>query len=109
MAADFSGEESAIAFSPHYLLDGLTAALVAAAGNSSAAAQGAQSVPDGEDAPDPVKGKRDGAAPKEEGCIRLEFTSPTKPALITASPPPGEESAPDYRYLVVPLRALTDA
>ena len=78
---------------------------------------------DGDDAADPVKGKRDGAAPKtqgpqgpqgpqgrkEEGCIRLEFTSPTKPALITASPRPGEESVPDYRYLVVPLRALTDA
>jgi hypothetical protein len=31
VAADFSGEESAIAFSPQYLLDGLAAALTAAA------------------------------------------------------------------------------
>jgi DNA polymerase-3 subunit beta len=103
VAADFTGEESAIAFSPHYLLDGLTAALVAAAGTSAAA------VPEADDTSDQAKGKRDGAAPKEEGCVRLEFTSPTKPALITASPRPGEESVPDYRYLVVPLRALADA
>ena len=33
VAADFSGEESAIAFSPQYLLDGLAAALTAAAGH----------------------------------------------------------------------------
>jgi DNA polymerase III beta subunit len=103
VAADFTGEESAIAFSPHYLLDGLTAALVAAAGTSAAA------VPEADDTSDQAKGKRDGAAPKDEGCVRLEFTSPTKPALITASPRPGEESVPDYRYLVVPLRALADA
>jgi DNA polymerase III subunit beta len=37
VAADFSGEETAIAFSPHYLMDGLGAALIAAAGGSSAA------------------------------------------------------------------------
>jgi DNA polymerase sliding clamp subunit (PCNA homolog) len=32
VAADFAGEETAIAFSPHYLMDGLGAALIAAAG-----------------------------------------------------------------------------
>ena len=93
VAAEFSGDESAIAFSPQYLLDGLAAALTAAA----------VTPPDAKDAKDP---DRDGSSPPEEGRIRLQFTSPTKPALITGSPKPGDESAPDYRYLVVPLRAL---
>ena len=101
VAADFSGEETAIAFSPHYLMDGLGAALIAATGASPAVdkphgsekaqnSEGAESVPD-------------------EARIRLQFTSPTKPALITGSTGPGDESAPDYRYLVVPLRALASA
>src|SRR5580700_11001642 len=93
VAAEFSGDESAIAFSPQYLLDGLAAALTAAA----------VTPPDARDARD---ADRDGNSPPEEGSIRLQFTSPTKPALITGSPKPGDESAPDYRYLVVPLRAL---
>ncbi len=50
-----------------------------------------------------------GASPAQEGRIRLQFTGPTKPALITGSAKAGDESAPDYRYLVVPLRALADA
>ena len=37
VAADFAGEETAIAFSPHYLMDGLGAALIAATGASGAA------------------------------------------------------------------------
>ena len=37
VAADFAGEETAIAFSPHYLMDGLGAALIAATGASPAA------------------------------------------------------------------------
>jgi DNA polymerase-3 subunit beta len=92
VAADFSGEESAIAFSPQYLLDGLAAALTAAAGPPASAQE-----------------TQDASA---EGRIRLQFTSPTKPALITGSPgvtgagEVGGEPAPDYRYLVVPLRAL---
>jgi len=45
----------------------------------------------------------------KEGRIRLQFTGPTKPALITGSPRADDEPAPDYRYLVVPLRALTSA
>jgi DNA polymerase-3 subunit beta len=90
VTADFSGEQTAIAFSPHYLMDGLTAALTAATGAS----------------PGPEKPDREAAAPAEEARIRLQFTSPTKPALITGSAKPGDESAPDFRYLVVPLRAL---
>jgi DNA polymerase-3 subunit beta len=79
--ADFAGEQTAIAFSPHYLLDGLGAALSAS-----------------------LDGDETG-----EARIRLQFTSPTRPALITglrAGAKPEEEAAPDYRYLVVPLRAL---
>ncbi|HTX26838.1 MAG TPA: hypothetical protein VME19_07475, partial [Streptosporangiaceae bacterium] len=57
----------------------------------------------------PGKAGRDAASPAQDGRIRLQFTSPTKPALITGSPKAGDESAPDYRYLVVPLRALADA
>ena len=96
VAADFSGEETAIAFSPHYLLDGLGAALIAATGASPATdkPQNTEKAQNSED-----KGP-------DEARIRLQFTSPTKPALITGSAGPGDESAPDYRYLVVPLRAL---
>ena len=45
----------------------------------------------------------------DEARIRLQFTSPTKPALITGSTGNGDEPTPDYRYLVVPLRALAGA
>jgi DNA polymerase III subunit beta len=105
VAADFSGEESAIAFSPQYLLDGLAGALTAAASP-------APSAPGAEDAHDPDQSERDGNPPSSapaEGRIRLQFTSPTKPALITGRPRTDDDSAPDYRYLVVPLRALASA
>jgi DNA polymerase-3 subunit beta len=89
--ADFAGEQTVIAFSPHYLLDGLSAALTAATG--------------------PTPEKESGTDGSGEARIRLQFTSPTRPALITglrasAGTP---EPAPDYRYLVVPLRALVTA
>jgi DNA polymerase III subunit beta len=99
VAADFSGDESVIAFSPHYLLDGLSAALTAANGIP-VPSQTSQSS---------EKAERDGPSPSDEGRIRLRFTSPTKPALITGSVKAGDESAPDFRYLVVPLRALASA
>jgi hypothetical protein len=106
--ADFSGEESAIAFSPQYLVDGLAAALAAAAGAPPSAPE-ASGTARGPDAHGPAKSERDGTATPAEGRIRLQFTSPTKPALITGSPQAGDESAPDYRYLVVPLRSLASA
>jgi DNA polymerase-3 subunit beta len=99
--ADFTGDEPEIAFSPHYLLDGIVAA-------------------SGTDA-DLPSGTR----------IRLEFTSPSKPAVITRAPaPPTDESEADdsktgesatgesktnepetdgttaFRYLVVPQRVV---
>jgi len=93
VAAEFSGAESAIAFSPQYLLDGLAGALTAAAVTPPAPREAKDA-------------EREASSPPDEGRIRLQFTSPTKPALITGSPKSGDESAPDYRYLVVPLRAL---
>ena len=100
VAADFSGQETAIAFSPQYLLDGLAGALTAAAGPPSA-------VTSAQDAHGPGQSQRDGAP--AEGRIRLQFTSPTKPALITGRPKADDESVPEYRYLVVPLRSLASA
>jgi DNA polymerase-3 subunit beta len=73
--AEFSGDEPVIAFSPHYLLDGVIAATAAA--------------PHGDaHAPDAAR-------------VRLQFTSPSKPAVITQHDGPG---AGGFRYLVVPQR-----
>jgi DNA polymerase-3 subunit beta len=71
--ADFSGDEPSIAFSPHYLLDGVVAATAAA---------------DAEDA----------------SRVRLAFSSPSKPAVITACPADGGQAKDSFRYLVVPQR-----
>jgi DNA polymerase-3 subunit beta len=78
--AEFSGDEPAIAFSPHYLLDGVVAA-AATAGTGT------------EDAAD--------AAPIR---VRLQFSSPGKPAVITPCPAGGEDAEDSFRYLVVPQR-----
>lgn len=43
----------------------------------------------------------------DAGRIRLDFTSPARPALITWVPE--GEGRPDFRYLVVPLRAPSAA
>jgi DNA polymerase-3 subunit beta len=123
VAADFTGEETAIAFSPHYLMDGLGAALIAATGapggtdkpHGTGKAAPAGKAPAGK-APAGKAGKgqpeqapdADAPAP-EQARICLQFTSPTKPALITGSAGDADDSAPDYRYLVVPLRALASA
>src|SRR5579859_5586233 len=86
--ASFHGDEPAIAFNPHYLLDGITAAAAGAApARHPAAAAGAG--PDGGTADGPGDGgagsggagAHDGAA--GSATIRLEFTSPARPALIT--------------------------
>jgi DNA polymerase III subunit beta len=75
--AEFGGDEPVIAFSPHYLLDGV----VAATGDA-----------DDDDAESgPVR-------------VRLQFTTPSKPAVIT--PGPSGQAGPEsgFRYLVVPQR-----
>jgi DNA polymerase III subunit beta len=131
--AEFTGDERAISFNPHYLLDGLTAAAApgtvrqAPAPGTSRPAPGAAgpvsapgSAPPGEAPPE------DGGhvAPAHGGRIRLEFTSAAKPALITwvgeENPAAGSDGGtgqddgtgtggadpgrPEFRYLVVPLR-----
>jgi DNA polymerase-3 subunit beta len=73
VAAEFEGDEHVIAFSPHYLLDGLGAALTATSADA-------------------------------EARIRLEFSGPTKPAVIS-----GVAVTQDFRYLVVPQRTLVTA
>lgn len=92
--ASFAGEEHVISFNPHFLLDGLAAAAVTGAARPAGAP--AESGEPAEPAP---------------GRIRLQFTSPAKPALITwagqqeSADPGRSDEVPDFRYLVVPLRA----
>ena len=135
--ADFEGPEPVIAFSPHFLLDGITAAgLTAAAphagdpdagqaatappadsasgarsgtgsgsgaisasasGTGSAAASAARSGDHGPLGAEPALASRTGAT------IRLEFNTPTKPAVIMGVH--ADQGVRDFRYLVVPLRA----
>jgi DNA polymerase III subunit beta len=82
--ADFTGDEPVIAFSPVYLLDGV----LAAAGHDHAPVHA-----------DP----RDPDAPR----VRLQFTSSSKPAVITKGQPGDASTASDFRYLVVPQRMLS--
>lgn len=80
--ADFDGSEPAIAFNPHYLLDGLTAAAApvvhARAGQPADGEEPAATVPAG------IGG----------GRVRIEFTSPAKPALITWAGPEEGDGGP---------------
>jgi DNA polymerase-3 subunit beta len=104
--ADFAGDESVIAFSPHYLLDGVIAATAtppvtpAAAGGPSASGPSAE-----------ASTRTIAAAPG--GRVRLWFTSPSKPAVITRQPDQDadEQKGPeaDFRYLVVPQRVQLSA
>ena len=107
--AEFTGSEPEIAFSPHFLLDGITAA-AGATGAAGATAAGPSSAAPGDDA------REDHADSPDRGSagIRLEFSSATKPAVITGvrvrsarpeSAGAEEPAPPDFRYLVVPLRA----
>ena len=81
------GSEPAIAFNPHYLLDGLTAA--AAPVLHTRAGQ-------------PAEGEEPAAI--AGGRVRIEFTSPAKPALITWTADSERDGVPAFRYLLVPLR-----
>ena len=130
VAAEFTGEETAIAFSPHYLMDGLGAALIAATGTpgtekapavktpaAKAQAEKSEKAEKSQKAQktektqkaDPAQNGDDGGPGPEQARICLQFTSPTKPALITGSAGDGDDSALDYRYLVVPLRQRANA
>ncbi|HEX6522760.1 MAG TPA: DNA polymerase III subunit beta [Streptosporangiaceae bacterium] len=102
VSAEFAGGEPTIAFRPDYLLDGLGGALTAAA--EAEASGKRESGEDGEDSE-----KADRAEGGDEARIRLEFSSPTRPAVITGTVRERTDEPPDFRYLVVPLRALTSA
>lgn len=80
--AQFSGAEPAIAFNPHYLLDGIVAATAARPHQAAAAADDDEAEP---------------------AAVRVQFTGPSKPAVITASRGSGDAGG-DFRYLVVPQR-----
>ncbi|MBV9446885.1 MAG: DNA polymerase III subunit beta [Streptosporangiaceae bacterium] len=105
VSAEFSGEEPTIAFRPDYLLDGLGAALTAAA-EAEASGKGEKGEK-GENIEDGEKVDREEGG--EEARIRLEFSSPTRPAVITGTVRERADEPPDFRYLVVPLRALASA
>jgi DNA polymerase III sliding clamp (beta) subunit (PCNA family) len=107
VTASFRGDEPAIAFNPHYLLDGITAAAAAA----KPARHPAHEDQDGPASPD--RESTPGSA-----TIRLQFTSPARPALITLASDDGDDGGqetgdsgaegqarPAFRYLVVPLRS----
>lgn len=92
VSAEFAGEEPVIAFNPHFLLDGLTAAAISGATVDA-------------DTPGPEgAGPEGGATAGGAGRIRLEFNSPAKPALITWTPDEQRDGTPAFRYLLVPLR-----
>jgi DNA polymerase III subunit beta len=124
VTASFHGDEPVIAFNPHYLLDGLTAAAAGATASGGGTPAGGTPAGGGpartgrED--EAATGREDGAGTghgAEAVTIRLEFTSPAKPALITlagrdagpdeaaAGPDGGAAGRPEFRYLVVPLRS----
>jgi DNA polymerase-3 subunit beta len=106
VTASFRGDEPAIAFNPHYLLDGITAA-----------AAGPARPPAHDDADEPAAPGRESTP--GSATVRLQFTSPARPALITlagdggdddSGPEAGDSGAagqarPAFRYLVVPLRS----
>jgi DNA polymerase-3 subunit beta len=101
--AEFAGDEPVIAFSPHYLLDGVLAATAPA--DYPAAGRAADSTPGAGETP---SGHAERGAPRAR--VRLWFTSPSKPAVITRAPDPDADADEakgaegDFRYLVVPQR-----
>jgi|SRR5580658_1400223 DNA polymerase-3 subunit beta len=118
--ADFAGDQPVISFNPHYLLDGLVAAASvgsssvgsAAAGSASAgsASAGSASAPAAHEGTSESAAAASAEEPTPAGRIRLEFSTPAKPALITWVDE-GAEAAedddggvPGFRYLLVPLR-----
>jgi DNA polymerase-3 subunit beta len=117
VAAEFTGDEPTIAFSPGYLLDGLGAALTAAAETAVAETAAAETAAadSAADSAAADTAAAETAAPGEddseetEARIRLQFSSPTKPAVITGMMRHRVAHRPDFRYLVVPLRALANA
>jgi DNA polymerase-3 subunit beta len=88
--AEFTGDEPMIAFSPHYLLDGVVAATVTV-----------PAVPGGH-----AERHAEGGAGEQHAAevtrVRLQFTTASKPAVITPRADAGGQGG--FRYLVVPQR-----
>jgi DNA polymerase III sliding clamp (beta) subunit (PCNA family) len=105
--ADFTGDEPAIAFSPHYLLDGVIAATAGSATASGSHVPGGRPAATGSGTgTDQAPAAGDGHGPAS-GRVRLWFTSASKPAVITSQPDPdsdAKQAESDFRYLVVPQR-----
>jgi DNA polymerase III subunit beta len=110
--ADFHGVEPGIAFSPHFLLDGIVAAGVSAIAPDPAAAAGGTEQPGSAETATakPPSSRRRRSTPahddaagdaspgpvgQTDGLIRLEFNSSTKPAVLTGvrAPAPGSTQA----------------
>jgi DNA polymerase-3 subunit beta len=105
--AEFHGDQPVISFNPHYLLDGLAAAAAPGHPHHAPEARGEPEDGDGGRGGAAASGAGSSAGP---GLLRLEFTSPAKPALITwaqdgESDDDSGTRVPQFRYLVVPLRA----
>lgn len=105
--ADFAGDEPVIAFSPHYLLDGVIAATATPPVTPAAAAGPSASGPSAAAPAGPAERGPAG------GRVRLWFTSPSKPAVITRQPDQDTDeqkgAEADFRYLVVPQRVQLPA
>jgi DNA polymerase III subunit beta len=103
--ADFTGDEPAIAFSPHYLLDGVIAATATPGSASAPGSHAPGGRPGGTGADQaPAAGGSQGPT---SGRVRLWFTSASKPAVITSAPDPdsdAKQAESAFRYLVVPQR-----
>lgn len=98
--ADFTGNEPEIAFSPQYLLDGIVAA---------ASDPGAGAPDPGAGAPETgaggfAAGGLDDFVPGTR--VRLQFTSASKPAVISHSAAADSREGVSFRYLVVPQRVV---
>ena len=91
VAADFTGDEPMIAFSPHYLLDGVVAATATVPPANGHGERERHSGDEAEDRHVP-----------EVARVRVQFTSASKPAVITPRASGGDHG--DFRYLVVPQR-----
>jgi DNA polymerase-3 subunit beta len=131
VAADFHGDQPVISFNPHYLLDGLAAATApghprqaaesrdrpvsggdrgeSGPGESGPGESGPGESGPGESGPGPTGAAGGTARSADPGLLRLEFTSAAKPALITWVQGNWDQASvagvPQFRYLVVPLRA----
>ncbi|HSZ43654.1 MAG TPA: DNA polymerase III subunit beta [Trebonia sp.] len=112
--ADFAGDQPEIAFSPHYLLDGIVAAasavaVASGAGAGKASGAAAESVSAASDS-----GASDSGAPHSAEAdeamagvlVRLQFTSASKAAVISQSAAAEAGEISPFRYLVVPQRTV---